>query len=304
MSKTSSTPGLWLKIRPQEAILIVITMIWGGTFLAIHHAMTVSGPFFFVGLRFGTAALALTLFSLNSLRGLTWYECKAGMLIGVTIAVGYSLQSIGLQTISSSQSAFITAMYVPMVPLLQWLVLKRFPGLMAWVGILLAFSGLMLLAEPSNSEVSFSLGETVTLIGTVAVAAEIILIGAYAGKVNVRRVTVVQLATASLLSFLMMLPSGEAVPAYSDYLLYCAVGLGIASALIQLTMNWAQRSISPTRATVIYAGEPVWAGVVGRIAGERLPGAALLGGALIVLGVIVSELRIRRKKKREAVAES
>ncbi|BFO09536.1 hypothetical protein GGER_20460 [Serratia rubidaea] len=226
------------------------------------------------------------------------------MLIGVTIAVGYSLQSIGLQTISSSQSAFITAMYVPMVPLLQWLVLKRFPGLMAWVGILLAFSGLMLLAGPSNSEVSFSLGETVTLIGTVAVAAEIILIGAYAGKVNVRRVTVVQLATASLLSFLMMVPSGEAVPAYSDYLLYCAVGLGIASALIQLTMNWAQRSISPTRATVIYAGEPVWAGVVGRIAGERLPGAALLGGALIVLGVIVSELRIRRKKKREAVAES
>ncbi|BFO09535.1 hypothetical protein GGER_20450 [Serratia rubidaea] len=49
MSKTSSTPGLWLKIRPQEAILIVITMIWGGTFLAIHHAMTVSGPFFLSG---------------------------------------------------------------------------------------------------------------------------------------------------------------------------------------------------------------------------------------------------------------
>ncbi|MEB6335654.1 DMT family transporter [Serratia rhizosphaerae] len=304
MSKTSSTPGLLLKIRPQEAILIVITMIWGGTFLAIHYAMTVSGPFFFVGLRFGAAALALMLFSLRSLRGLTWYECKAGIAIGVTIAVGYSLQSIGLQTISSSQSAFITAMYVPMVPLLQWLVLKRFPGVMAWIGIVLAFSGLMLLAGPNGSKVSFSLGETVTLISTVAVAAEIILISVYAGKVNVKRVTVVQLTTASLLSFMMMVPSGEKVPAYSDYLLYCAVGLGIASALIQLTMNWAQRSISPTRATVIYAGEPVWAGVVGRIAGERLPGAALLGGALIVLGVIVSELRIRRKKKREALAES
>ena len=72
--------------------------------------------------------------------------------------------------------------------------------------------------------------------------------------------------------------------------------LGAASALIQVTMNWAQRSVSPTRATVIYAGEPVWAGVVGRLAGERLPAAALLGAALIVCGVIVSELRIRRKK--------
>ncbi|MNE98737.1 hypothetical protein D3C80_1973010 [compost metagenome] len=48
---------------------------------------------------------------------------------------------------------------------------------------------------------------------------------------------------------------------------------------------------------MIYAGEPVWAGIVGRIAGERLPGLALIGAGLIVLGVIVSELRIRRKPK-------
>ena len=76
---------------------------------------------------------------------------------------------------------------------------------------------------------------------------------------------------------------------------------GLASAIIQVTMNWAQRSVSPTRATVIYAGEPVWAGLVGRIAGERLPGVALLGCALIVLGVLVSEMRIRRKAKAALV---
>lgn len=284
-------------------MLIFITMIWGGTFLAVHLAMQVSGPFFFVGLRFAAATVVLMLFSLRSLRGLTWYELKAGVLIGVAIMFGYGLQTVGLQTISSSQSAFITAMYVPMVPLLQWLVLGRFPGVMAWVGVLLAFSGLMLLAAPSSSDMTLSLGEILTLIGTLGMAAEIILIGAYAGKVNVKRVTVVQLATASLASFLMMVPTGESVPPYSNYLLYSAIGLGMASAIIQVTMNWAQRSVSPTRATVIYAGEPVWAGLVGRIAGERLPGVALLGCALIVLGVLVSELRIRRKGKAAALAE-
>ncbi len=91
-----------------------------------------------------------------------------------------------------------------------------------------------------------------------------------------------------------MIPNGESVPALSTPLLVSAVGLGAASALIQVTMNWAQRSVSPTRATVIYAGEPVWAGVVGRLAGERLPAAAILGGILIVCGVIVSELRWKR----------
>jgi len=288
-------------IKRQEAVLIFITMIWGGTFLAVHLAMQVSGPFFFVGLRFAAATLVLTLFSLRSLRGLTWYELKAGVFIGIAIMFGYGLQTVGLQTISSSQSAFITAMYVPMVPLLQWLVLGRFPGVMAWVGVLLAFSGLMLLAAPSSADMALSIGEILTLIGTLGMAAEIILIGAYAGKVNVKRVTVVQLATASLAAFLMMVPTGESVPPYSNYLLYSAVGLGLASAIIQVTMNWAQRSVSPTRATVIYAGEPVWAGLVGRIAGERLPGVALLGCALIVLGVLVSEMRIRRKAKAALV---
>ncbi|CAI1539555.1 putative DMT superfamily transporter inner membrane protein [Serratia ficaria] len=283
--------------------MIFITMIWGGTFLAVQHAMQVSGPFFFVGLRFATATLVLTLFSLRALRGLTWYELKAGMLIGVSIMFGYGVQTVGLQTISSSQSAFITALYVPIVPLLQWLVLGRFPGIMSWIGILLAFTGLMLLAAPSSADMTLSIGEILTLVGTLGMAAEIVLIGAYAGKVNIRRVTIVQLATASLASFLMMAPTGESTPPYSDYLLYSAIGLGLASAMIQLTMNWAQRSMSPTRATVIYAGEPVWAGVVGRIAGERLPGVALLGGAMIVIGVLVSELRLRRKGKPAAVAE-
>ncbi len=283
--------------------MIFITMIWGGTFLAVHYAMKFSGPFFFVGLRFAAATLVLMLFSFRTLRGLTWYELKAGVFIGIAIMFGYGLQTVGLQTISSSQSAFITAMYVPMVPLLQWLVLGRFPGVMAWVGVLLAFTGLMLLAAPSSTDMTLSVGELLTLIGTLGMAAEIILIGAYAGKVNVKRVTVVQLATASVAAFLMMVPTGESVPPYSHYLLYSAIGLGLASAIIQLTMNWAQRSVSPTRATVIYAGEPVWAGLVGRLAGERLPGIALLGCALIVLGVLVSELRIRRKGKAAALVE-
>ena len=83
-----------------------------------------------------------------------------------------------------------------------------------------------------------------------------------AGKVDVRRVTVVQLATASLVAFAAMKPAGESVPSLTPALLGVALGLGIFSAIIQVTMNWAQRSVSPTRATLIYTGEPVWAGIL------------------------------------------
>ncbi|WP_336997340.1 DMT family transporter [Leclercia sp. M50] len=284
-------------IKPQEAILILITMFWGGTFLAVQYAVTQSGPFFFVGLRFATAALAVALISLKTLRGLTLTELKAGLAIGVAIAMGYSLQTWGLQTIPSSKSAFITAMYVPLVPLLQWLCLRRMPGMMSCIGIVLAFIGLILLAGPEDNLLALGPGEMITLVGAVAIAAEIILISAWAGKVDVKRVTVVQLATASLVAFLTMIPAGESAPPMSAGLWMVALGLGIFSAIIQVTMNWAQRSVSPTRATVIYTGEPVWAGIFGRLAGERLPLLALLGGAFIIAGVLVSELKLKRKKK-------
>lgn len=284
-------------IKPQEAILILITMFWGGTFLAVQYAVTQSDPFFFVGLRFATAALAVALISLKTLRGLTLTELKAGLAIGVAIAMGYSLQTWGLQTIPSSKSAFITAMYVPLVPLLQWLCLRRMPGMMSCIGIVLAFIGLILLAGPEDNLLALGPGEMITLVGAVAIAAEIILISAWAGKVDVKRVTVVQLATASLVAFLTMIPAGESVPPMSAGLWMVALGLGIFSAIIQVTMNWAQRSVSPTRATVIYTGEPVWAGIFGRLAGERLPLLALLGGAFIIAGVLVSELKLKRKKK-------
>ena len=284
-------------VKPQEALLILITMFWGGTFLAVQYAVTLSGPFFFVGLRFATAAIAVGLLSLKTLRGLTLKELKAGVAIGVAIAMGYSLQTWGLQTITSSKSAFITAMYVPLVPLLQWLCLGRIPGLMSCTGIVLAFIGLILLAGPENNLLALGPGEIITLVGAIAIAAEIILISAWAGKVDVKRVTVVQLATASLVAFATMMPAGESVPSMSPGLVVVALGLGIFSAIIQVTMNWAQRSVSPTRATVIYTGEPVWAGIFGRIAGERLPLLALVGAAFIVAGVLVSELKLKRKKK-------
>ena len=293
---SASSSRLSLRISRQELVLIFITMVWGGTFLVVHRAMAHSGPFFFVGLRFATASLLLAFFFRRYLKQVTWLEIKAGALIGLSIAGGYGLQTWGMQTISSSQSAFITALYVPVVPLLQWLFLRRPPGLMAWLGILLAFTGLVLVAGPQDGSLTLNAGEIATLLSTLAIAAEIILISRYAGQVDVRRVTLIQLMVASACAFVLMIPNGELVPAMSTPLLLSALGLGAASALIQVTMNWAQRSVSPTRATVIYAGEPGWAGVVGRLAGERLPAAALLGAALIVCGVIVSELRIRRKK--------
>ena len=288
----------WMRLRPQEFALIAITAVWGCTFLVVHWAMEYSGPWFFVGIRFLVAGLISAVIFRRVLRGIRWTDIAAGAAIGLMIHLGYGLQTFGLQTIDSSTSAFITAMYVPLVPLLQWAVFRKRPHTMAFVGAGLAFVGLLLIAGPDALTLTLGQGEVATLLSTLPIAGEIILISVFAGKVDLGRITIIQLLVAGVLSLLTMPVVGEGVPEFSWVWVVAAIGLGAASCLIQLTMNWAQKSVSPTRATVIYAGEPVWAGVVGRIAGERLPATALIGGALVVLGILASELRIVRRRDR------
>lgn len=291
-----------LMIGRPELALMGATILWGASFLIVHNAVKETGPFFFVGLRFSTAALIALPLALPVLRGLTARELLAGLMIGIGIFAGYSLQTWGLQTISSSTSAFITAAYVPLVPILQWIILRRRPRLASWIGVALAFAGLLLIAAPRDG-LALGRGEALTLVSTLAIALEIIFISLWAGKVNVARVTLVQLAVTALLAFACMGPAGESVPSFSWTVVISACGLGAMTAVIQFVMNWAQRTVSPTRATLIYAGEPVWAGIIGRIAGERMPATALLGGLLVVAAVIVSEINFERRRK-PADAES
>jgi drug/metabolite transporter (DMT)-like permease len=296
-----------LALGRHDLALVAVTMVWGTTFLIIHIAMRHSGPLFFVGLRFTAAGLFTLLVFPASLRGTTRRDLAAGTLIGATLFLGYGLQTYGLQTIPSSTSAFITALYVPLVPLFQWLLLRRPPKVAGLLGIACAFTGLIVLSGPSGAAVHFGRGEWATLGAAVAAAAEIVLISRYAGRIDLRRITVIQLLSAGLLAFLAMPATGETVPSFSWVWLSAALGLGAASALIQLTMNWAQKSVPAVRATAIYAGEPVWGGIVGRLAGDRLPASSLAGAGLIVLGVLVSELRLPRLgrgrvREREQVA--
>jgi drug/metabolite transporter (DMT)-like permease len=181
--------------------------------------------------------------------------------------------------------------------------MRRPPQTTTWIGIALAFIGLALLAGPDAFHLGLGIGEIATLFSAVAIAGEIILIGRFASVVDSSRVTVVQLLVGGGLSFAAMPFAGEAIPAFSWVWLAAGLGLGVASALIQLTMNWAQKSVFPARATITYASEPVWAGLIGRLAGDRLPALALLGGAFIVAGVLASELKPRRRRRHDGLTQ-
>ncbi|MFP3336301.1 EamA family transporter, partial [Pseudomonas sp. SIMBA_064] len=71
-ARKTPTPAVTFRLSKAELVLVFITMLWGGTFLLVHNVMTVSGPMFFVGLRFAAAALFVGVVSARALPGLTF----------------------------------------------------------------------------------------------------------------------------------------------------------------------------------------------------------------------------------------
>lgn len=183
-----------LGLTSGEWALVGLTIIWGATFLIIRTGLEATGPFFFLGVRFGSATVIMVLLSLPILGGLTLREVIAGVLIGLSLFLGAALQTVGLLSITASKAAFITSFYVPAVPIIQWLVFRRPPKLKAWLAIGCAFIGLLLVAGPDSVSGGFGQGEIFTFISAVVIALEIVLISFFAPSVNVRRVTIIQVA--------------------------------------------------------------------------------------------------------------
>lgn len=266
------------------ALLVLVTLVWGSTFLVVQQTITLVGPWTFLALRFAVATLALIVVFRQRLARLTRGELAAGALIGVVIFVAYSLQTLGLQYTTSSKAGFITSLYVPFVPLFAIIILRQWPSAMACVGVVVSLSGLCLLSLNPQLSLEFGQGEWLILGCAVASAMHIVCVSRFAPHADAIRITVVQLAVTTLLSAVALLSAGEPLVMPSLPVWWSVLFMGVvATAFCLAMMNVVQQYVSSVQATLIYALEPAWAGLFGYFAGEALGLAAWLGCGMILL---------------------
>jgi drug/metabolite transporter (DMT)-like permease len=277
----------------REAALVLVTLLWGGTFYAVQVALAWAAPFALVGVRFAIAAalLGAVLWWRGELRGLNRFELRAGVVLGFWVFLGFGLQTAGLQHIESSKSGFLTALYVPLVPLVLWLWKRQQPTRWAWLAIGLAVLGTYALTGAQLDLSTWNVGDWLTVACAMAFALEIVFLGHYSKHCNPVRLAWVLVGVAAVFSLATSAALQEGSVQWAWPFVALIVALACITAFVQFAMSWAQQSVPETRATLIYSMEPVWAAVVGAIAGERLGLLGLLGGALIVLAVWVGKLR-------------
>jgi drug/metabolite transporter (DMT)-like permease len=273
-----------------ETVLFAATLIWGSTFAGVKLILGELPALQMVFWRMGFATLVVLVISGRRLFPIRPAALAKGAILGLLLFLGFAAQNIGLNYTTASKSAFITGMMVVVVPLLQFIVERRAPKVGNVIGVLIVATGLWFLTSPEGS--TFNVGDALTLTCAFMFAIYIVYLDVVSHELTAMQLTFLQCATNAVLALAGMLLFETVTFAWSGRTVAILAYLTLfATVLTTYTQTRFQKDTTPTRAAVIFSIEPLIASVIAYfVLGERLGATGMLGGALIMLGVLTSEL--------------
>ena len=269
--------------------LVLVTVVWGVTFVQVKDAVAIYPLFAFLALRFAIGSLALFPFALTRARRNSWKGgAVAGALLGLLVAGAYAFQTAGLVHTTVSGAGFVTGLYVVMTPLLALVLLRRRIEPATWLAVVLAGLGFAMLSGIPQGSRS---GNALVLVSALLWAAQIVLMERYAPRFDPLILALGEMTTCLVCFMAIALLRGElSVP--HGWVVWGALlvtGL-LASAFAFLVQSWAQQQMSAVRTAVVFALEPVFAAIFGvLLAGDRLAWLGWGGCAVIMAGIVLAE---------------
>ncbi len=272
------------------ASLIIITVIWGSTFILVKGVVAELDVFYFTFLRFAGAFLLLALLFGKRLIRVKRATIKAGITLGLLLAAGFILQAEGLRFTSASNAAFITTLYMIFTPLLGIIFPSQKASKFSLIGLCLAIPGVILITQYSYTGIN--IGDVITFICAIAFAFHIVCTGEFIKRHSLIPLVGIQFLVISIICISIALVQGTIrteIPR-SDWLAIAYLSF-IATALPILVMTAAQRVVNATRAGLIYTLEAVFAAIFAYwFAGETFTPIAFAGACLMLTGMVVSEI--------------
>jgi len=269
--------------------LLLITVIWGWTFVLIKQGMSQVGPFTFLAVRFAIALAVLVLLFMKHLKRISIRSVLSGTMVGVALFLGYLFQTWGLVYTTATKSGLLTGLSVVIVPIASSLLFGKRVRLLVWFGALLAAAGLILLVAGNGQFGALNKGDLLTLLCAVSFALHIILVDRYVRTTDYRQLLLVQVAAVALFSII----GAGAVERFAFVLSFSVVeGVLIAgvlaTALAYYVLNRFQSASTASYTAIILTMEPVFAGIFGFVLlGEKLGAWQLVGSIMILIGMII-----------------
>jgi drug/metabolite transporter (DMT)-like permease len=278
-------------------LLVLMTLIWGSTFVLIKEALRDSSPLLLNAVRMALAAVLLALYYRKHLNTWTRPALTAGVVVGIFLYLGYALQTTGLKLTTPSKSAFLTGTSTVLVPLILVVFWKTRIHLWRVVGIALAFLGLFLMTVPAGRAgladfANVNRGDILSIGCAFGFALQIVFLGRATQRFPFEQIAVLQIGTAAALMAVTapLLEHPRFQP--SNAVIATVLITGILGTAVAFTVQaWAQQFTPATHTALIFNLEPVFAWLTSFIyLHERLGFRAGAGALLILTGVLVSEL--------------
>lgn len=299
MEEIEKTEPPSLRLRADAALLLV-TMIWGSSFIVVKNVIRDSPPLAFLFFRFLLATAVCGALALRRPRspGLL----RDGGIIGLLLASGMAFQVLGQLETTASKAAFLTGLSVVMTPFAAFARTRRLPSLENAVGITLAGLGFLLLTFPGGAG-PINRGDVLVFLCAIVFAFYIVEISLRTRSHDALRLTTVQLALVTLCAGVLSAvfrATGAAFElrslVWEGTFLRSVLYLGtIGTVGTFVTQTWAQGHMSATHAAIIFALEPLWAALLAAwLLRERMGVSGWWGGGLVLAGIVISELRLRR----------
>ena len=276
--------------------MIIITMIWGITFVMIKEALNDAGPYMFAFLRFGLACILGVIYTYKTVHKISSLELRGGLIGGFSLFSGYAFQNFGLMQTTPSKSAFITSVSVILVPIILVLFRLHKVNIKMWSATFLAVIGLYILLDPAGA--GLNIGDILTFGCALSFAIHIIFQDRYLSRgVNISHFFLIQVMFVALFSCFGVIVFEGPYFHISQRLCIAILVKGILATFVAfLLMIWAQTLLSANKTAIFLSLEPVFAALFSTFfAGEILGFYGWVGGLIVVIAIVSSSLKLPKK---------
>ena len=286
-------------------MLLGASFFWGTTFVAQMAGMDGLGPFSYaatrycIGFIFLSAVLIFTSKSRAKERraGQLSRGFLAGLISGIFLFLASSMQQISMLYTTAGKAAFITCLYIMLVPLAAVFLGKRILR-ENWIGAILALTGLYFLAI--NEAISINKGDIILFFSAFLWTAQILVIDKFAAKVDIMELSTAQIFLTAVLSFFAMLifenPTLETISNAAIPIIYG----GLMSSGVAFTLQiYGQKYAEPSAAAILMSFESIFGAVSSwLILGEEMTGREIFGCALMIAGIFATQWRVISGKSK------
>lgn len=284
------------KIRVLSSLgLLLAAVIWGFAFVVVKNSLDLIPPIYMLAFRFTIAAAALTLIMFPKLRNLTRRDWTSGAVLGFFLFTAHAVQTIGCQYTTAGKNAFLTTIYVIIVPFLHWIMNRKRPSGYAMTAAMIAVVGIGLLSL-QGGDAGVNIGDVLTVICGFLFAVHIVYIDRYTESQDPIILTVMQMIFAAIFSWILapICDGGFPAAAFQSEVVTGMLYLGLLSTMVGfLLQNVGQKYTAPSTASLLLSFESVF-GVLFSVIflQEQLTLRMLFGCGLMFFAVVLVETRL------------